>query len=146
MLYTDFILFGPVAAVQASSQPGTSAQWAAEFRRNLLMGGEIPPLAYFLIVTPEFIYLWKDSDAEPVVRLPDAVIPAASHLARFVKGTPVCLDKVDPTIFKMIVDFWLSDLGWPASEAADIALANGFEGIGFIEAVRGGKMDRDEAV
>ncbi|HEX8674545.1 MAG TPA: hypothetical protein VF710_21780 [Longimicrobium sp.] len=146
MLYTDFILFGPVAAVQATSQRGTSAQWAGEFRRNLLMGGEIPPLGYFLIVTPDSIYLWKDSDVEPVVRLPDAVIPAAPHLTRYLDCTRVCLDTVDPSIFKMIVDFWLSDFGYPVSKAADIALANGFEGTGFIEAVRGGRMARDEAV
>jgi hypothetical protein len=149
MLYTDFILFRPdrrlVAAVQANGQFNTSAQWAAEFRRNLLVRGGIPPLEYFLIVTPDTVYLWQDSDVEPVVRLPDAVIPARPHLARYVDGTRVRLETVDPTIFKMIVEFWLSDLGYPVSEAAEIALANGFDGIGLIEAVRGGKMECKEA-
>ena len=149
MLYTDFILFRPdrrlVAAVQATRLLGTSAQWAAEFRRNLLVGGEIPPLEYFLIVTPESIYLWKDSAVEPVVRLPDAVIPAAPHLARYLKGTRVCLDTADRLTFKMIVEFWLAELGYPVSRAAEVALANGFDGIGFVEAVRGGKMESAEA-
>lgn len=149
MLYTDFILFRPdrrlVAAVQANGQFNTSAQWAAEFRRNLLMGGRIPPLEYFLIVTPDSIYLWKDSDVEPVVRLPDAVIPAAPHFGRYLDRTRVRLDAVETSIFKMIVEFWLSDLGYPVSKAAEIALANGFEGIGLIEAVRGGKMESKEA-
>jgi hypothetical protein len=149
MLYSDFILFRPdrrlVAAVQANGQFNTSAQWAAEFRRNLLMGGRIPPLEYFLIVTPDSIYLWKDSDVEPVVRLPDAVIPARPHLAPYVDGTRVRLETVNPLTFKMIVEFWLSDLGDTGGKAAEIALENGFEGFGLIDAVRGGKMESKEA-
>jgi hypothetical protein len=53
------------------SKRGTSSEWAAEFRRNILAHFEAfrgAPL--FLLVTPSRLYLWKDAPTDLVDESP----------------------------------------------------------------------------
>src|SRR5215216_3652568 len=59
----DFVAYDPEGRVlllaEAKSRHGTSESWAARLRRNMLSHGMLPWSKYFLIATPERIYLWK---------------------------------------------------------------------------------------
>src|SRR5215831_18277134 len=60
--------------VEAKSQQQTSREWAARFRRNLLVHDVIPPANYFLLAMPDHLYLWKDgvnlAEAPPTYEIP----------------------------------------------------------------------------
>lgn len=64
----DFMVYTPeqklllVVTVKATNDE--SEQWAAKFRRNLLVNGAIPTSPYFLLVLPQHVYLWKDASTQ----------------------------------------------------------------------------------
>src|ERR1017187_7819118 len=59
----DFVAYdrdgGVLLLAEAKSRHGTSQDWAAGLRRNMLAHGLLPWAKYFLIATPERMYLWK---------------------------------------------------------------------------------------
>ena len=59
----DFIAYDRegriVLLAEAKSRRGTSEDWAARLRRNMPSHGVLPWAKYFLIATPERMYLWK---------------------------------------------------------------------------------------
>ncbi len=85
MLHFDFSLYDPfsqlAALVDIRSVRGTSTDWAAKLRRDLLAHDEVPRGPFLLVATPERIFLWRDeaegdplatpdyeADAEPLFR------------------------------------------------------------------------------
>lgn len=59
MLYDEnnnLVLVGEVRATKNQDQ-----EWAAKLRSNLVAHGLSPSAPFFLLVSPEFIYLWKDA-------------------------------------------------------------------------------------
>lgn len=99
-------------AVDIRAVRGTTTEWAAELRRNLLSHGDSPlqEAHYFLIVTPERIYLWEDVgdvvEAIPPTHEYDAKALLAPYFARtrFTPGT------VSGYAFELLVGDWVSDL------------------------------------
>ena len=58
MLYDEnnnLLLVGEVKATKSQDQ-----EWVAKLRRNLVAHGLLPTAPFFLLVSPEHIYLWKD--------------------------------------------------------------------------------------
>ena len=68
-LRADLAIFdrsGQIAAVaEIKRQLGTSCDWAAQVRRNLLAHGIRRLAGYFLLITPDRLYLWKDAGTNP---------------------------------------------------------------------------------
>ena len=68
--YADLALYdrsGRLAAVaEVKSRFGTSREWAAQTRRNILAHGAPSDADFFLLVTPDRLYLWKDAGTDPI--------------------------------------------------------------------------------
>lgn len=142
----DFFLYDRIgrlaAVVEVSASPGTSSEWAAEFRRNILAHFETfrgAPL--FLLVTPDRLYLWKDAptdledDSTPVP--PDYVVDSELLFSRYLEQTRLRLQKISRPAFEMVVMSWLGDLVRQTPEVIGIY---GLEGSGLSEAAKNGRI------
>lgn len=56
---------------EVKNRRGVSKSWAATFRRNLLAHSEIPSSAFFLLIFPDQLHLWKPGVAANVEQKPD---------------------------------------------------------------------------
>ncbi len=76
----DFVAYDRKGQVlllaEAKSRHGTSESWAARLRRNMLAHGMLPWAKYFLIATPERMYLWKQGRHDPAEVPPGFTIDA----------------------------------------------------------------------
>lgn len=149
MMRLDYVLFradGSLAAlVEAKASRDTSPEWAAQFRRNLMDYPELPPAEFFVFVARDWIYLWRDAGPEAVLIPPHAVIPTAPLLGRYFDRKSYTLETVDGVVFDWTVGDWLSDLCKPWGKAGDLALRHGLAGTGFVEALRGGRIEYKDA-
>ncbi len=149
MMRLDYVLFradGSLAAlVEANTSQGTSPEWAAQFRRNIMEHGNLPPAEFFVFVTRESLYLWRNAGNAPIAILPHAVIPTAPLLGRYVERLSTSLETVHGLTFETIVGDWLWDLSDPRDEAGDLAREHGLAGTGFVEALRGGRIEHKDA-
>jgi hypothetical protein len=124
----------------------TTPQWAAELRRNLLAREEFRPTQYFLIVTPDRLYLWKEPKPGTDAMLPDFVVDSRPLFLPYLQKTSVDLDHISPFVFDLVVISWLSDL---------VYAQQGTEGLeprqawlmdsGFLNATRNGTLSYDLA-
>jgi hypothetical protein len=133
------------AAVLISGVRKTSPGWAAEYRRNLLAHGPLPPGDFFLIVTPDRVYLWKDAGTEPAVVPPDYAIDGRPIFSPYLEQTSLELDKINKLTFELLVDSWFTDLIW-LRPAEDLARSQSWlVESGFLAAVRDGRVIDESA-
>src|SRR5690349_14383827 len=59
--------------VEVKHKRETTPEWAAALRRNLLAHEGFRQTEYFLVLTPDHLYLWKGLKAEAAAVLPDFV-------------------------------------------------------------------------
>lgn len=139
MAQPDFTLYDRIGrrkvVVEVKSKRGTSEQWAAEFRRNLLAAHEeFQDADFFVIATPDRVYLWRERAEAPSAVRPDYVLdgsvfrPYTSHL-----------DEMNGDGFLLVVMSWLSDLMRPR-DAGDLAEGDRLSQSGLLESVRNGKL------
>jgi hypothetical protein len=100
----------PILLAEVKSTHGTSNEWAARFRRNLLARGTLPPAPFFLIATPDHMYFWRQQDPtskeEPPQFTMDATHELKPYFDRF-KQTP---EKTGGQALELILFSWLRDL------------------------------------
>jgi hypothetical protein len=142
----DFFLYDRIgrlaAVIEISAKRGTSSEWAAEFRRNILAYFEAfrgAPL--FLLVTPDRLYLWKDAptdleDESPPVP-PDYEVDGGPLFSRYLERTRLKLEEISRPAFELIVMSWLGDL---IRQTPDVLGIDGLEDSGLPEAARDGRL------
>jgi hypothetical protein len=99
-----------VLLVEAKSRSGTSEHWAARLRRNMLAHGVLPRAKYFLIATPEKMYLWKQERFNPSETPPEFTIDAATVLEPYFQRLHQAPSKISPEAFELLVLTWLTDI------------------------------------
>jgi hypothetical protein len=117
------------AAIEVKGGSGTSALWARDLRANLLQASRLPVADYFVIVTPEEMYLWPQEappGAEPTV------VAIGDSLKRYLKSTQLAPHTIGPQSLEILVGWWLRDV------SRGVAI----EGLPseFIEALRWGNV------
>lgn len=109
---TDFALYdrsGRLTAVaEIKNKLGTSSEWAAQTRRNILAHGGSCSAGFFLLVTPDRLYLWKD--AEPVQVPPTFEADTREEFAPYFESAKVDPQHLSGNAFEMLVATWLSDI------------------------------------
>lgn len=149
MLRADLALYDRyrqlVALVEVKSRPGTSREWAARFRRNLLSRGDVLPIRYFIIVTPDWLFLWKETEAS-TDGAPHYSIDVRSFLRPYVERIDPGDGPLPGPAFELVVGAWFADLMYarersPGDEEARGLLAES----GLIDALKEGRVEYDLA-
>jgi hypothetical protein len=141
----DFVLYdrhGRLAAiVEVKAKRGTSNSWAAEFRRNLLAHEAFRQAPYFLLVTPEKLYLWRESSrisgAESSPVPPDYELDAKSLFRRYLERAGLKPEDVSGQAFELIVMSWLGDL---ILQLPDVLREPDLEDSGLPQAAKDGRI------
>ena len=110
----DFVAYdregGVVLLAEAKSRLGTSEGWAARLRRNMLSHGVLPWAKYFLIATPERMYLWKQQRPNPADVPPEYTIDAATVFQPYFERLHQEPSEIGEEAFELLVATWLTDI------------------------------------
>jgi hypothetical protein len=96
--------------VEIKNRPGASAEWVIQMRRNLLVHDVIPPAPYFLLVLPDFFYLWADAVSVHELAPPAYQIKAAEVLAPYLDQSTQVLKELSEYSLELLLTSWLEDL------------------------------------
>lgn len=123
MRQTDFALYDRdrrlIALVEAKNKRGTSPEWAAQLRRNFLAhGGNLRGAEFFLLATPDHVYVWKGAGSEPRPITPTYVVDARPLFDPYFERTGLSLEEAGSQAFELAVGAWLSDLTRAAQDDA----------------------------
>jgi hypothetical protein len=126
----------PVLLVEVKNRTGTSKDWAAKLRRNIMAHGLSPNAPYFLVATPEHFYLWKDAgnrveEIEPTYEIDPRAINGPSFISE---------EKIGEFEFRTKVASWLirilnAEPGQTNGKVGELLTQSGLR-----EAIRGGKL------
>ncbi len=134
------------AVAEVKNRWGTSGAWAAQLRRNILAHGGFPATDFFLMVTPDRLYLWERSGTQPDVVEPAHEIDARPIFAPYFERSGVDPRRVSGSAFELVVDAWLADLmRYDSPHANEIAERNGLSDSGFPAAIRDGRIEYEAA-
>ena len=98
------------AIVEIKSKMGTSRTWATLTRRNILAHGDIGRVEFFLLVTPDWLNLWKDAGMEPDPVPPTYRADTTMEFAPYFAGAGVRPEDISGHAFELLVGAWLGDV------------------------------------
>lgn len=99
-----------ILLAEAKSRVGTSATWAAQFRRNMLAHGNLPKALFFLIVTPERMYFWKQDHPGVSDEPPEFTIDATKEFKPYFDKLQKRSERVSEQALELLVLSWLTDI------------------------------------
>ncbi|MYE00380.1 MAG: hypothetical protein F4Y03_03755 [Alphaproteobacteria bacterium] len=135
------------AIAEVKAKLGTSADWAAKTRRNLLDYGAFGDAEFFLIVTPDKIYLWKDAGTSPDPVPPTYVVDTESELGRYFRRTGIQPESISGHAFELLVSAWLSSVTRSTEASTDDNRIPGWLAeTGLPAAVRDGRVEYEVLV
>ena len=76
----------------------------------MLSHGMLPLARYFLIATPERMYLWKQESLDPVEALPEFTIDAEEVFQPYFQKLDQEPLNIGPEAFELVVLTWLTDI------------------------------------
>lgn len=134
------------ALAEIKNKAGTSPRWAADLRRNMLTHGGSQSAPYFLIITPDRVYLWKNADGPTDSFDPSSEVEATALFKPYFDRARVTPETVSGPAFELIVGSWLADLV-RANRALGESVADHhpLTDSGFVEAVREGRVEYEIA-
>lgn len=148
--YADLTLYDRdgrlIAVAEVKNKQGTSPEWAAKLRRNILAHGRHYNADFFLLVTPDRLYIWKSAGAVPTLIQPTYEFDARPIFAPYFERAGVKPSDISGHAFELMVAAWLGDL--IRSEEQREALTNGQRLLvesGFLTAARDGRIAYEEA-
>lgn len=125
---------------------GTTGEWAARTRRNILAHGGWLGAQFLLFITRDRLYMWKNAGADPVPVQPNYDVDSRLELVPYFNRAGLDPSKVSRPAFESLVGDWLNDLTLP--HAAPRQLVEGSDWLvrsGFLSAVKGGRIAYDAA-
>ena len=90
------------AVAEVKNRRGTSSEWATRLRRNILAHGGFPKTDFFLMVTPERLYLWQRSGNQPDLVEPAYEIDAIPIFAPYFERSGVDPRLVSGPAFELV--------------------------------------------
>ncbi len=94
--------------VEIKNKLGASAEWVIRMRHNLLVHSFIPHAPYFLLVLPDFFYLWTDTTPVNNLAEPDYKIDATEVLAPYLRSNQ-SLNDISGYGLELLIMSWLED-------------------------------------
>ena len=135
-----------IAVAEVKTKFGTSREWAAQLRRNVLAHGGFRDADFFLLVTPDTLYIWKEAGIEPIVSPPTYVIDARPILKPYFEAAHIDPNLINGRAFELVVGAWLSDL--TRSEKESEKLSNKKDWLaesGLLNAIKNGRIEYEAA-
>jgi len=102
--------------VEVKGQGRSSPDWAAKFRRNLLMHNVIPKSEYFLLALPDFLYLWRKADTSDVVP-PDYIARTFNVLKKYLTSLDAEPKYIAEEGLQLALTSWLRDATFSPNRA-----------------------------
>jgi hypothetical protein len=134
------------AVAEIKNKVGTSREWAAKLRRNILAHGGFRSIDFFLLVTPDRLYLWKDAGGEPTLVEPSYEVDAHPVLAPYFARAGVDSTDISGRAFELVVAAWLADLVRSAESPENLAgQQRWLVESGFLDAVTNGRVEYEVA-
>lgn len=130
----------PILLVEVKNGRGTSENWAALFRRNLIVHGSLPKTPYFIIATPERFYLWKNPPHTSEPALPDYAVDTSVVLERLLDRNKNEPESLGSAAFEILIGFWLAALINQRINGQETNGNRWLKESGLQEAVRGGRI------
>ena len=135
------------AVVEIKSKMRTSIEWAKLTRRNILARWETDGVDFFLLVTPDRLYMWKDSGARLGPDPPTHKADTTAEFAPYFEGAGVNPKRVSGDAFELLVGAWLGDVMRSARRADEITDAQRIlVESGLDTAVRDGHIEYEAVV
>ena len=110
----DLTLYDPsgrlTAIAEIKNKLGTSSEWAAKTRRNLLAHSGFSSADFFLLVTPDRLYVWKDAGTDPVESPPTYEANAEHMFEPYFKRVGLDPRQMSGHAFELLVSTWLGDV------------------------------------
>ena len=111
MGHADLVVFSAnnkiEVVVEVKTQTEATDLWAAELRRNLLVHSAVPDAQFFLLVMPEYLYLWHNKSGQEAIPA-DYKISTEEVLQPYTKDWQ--LDELQESNLELLVKTWLNDL------------------------------------
>ncbi|HEX6797125.1 MAG TPA: hypothetical protein VF116_05345 [Ktedonobacterales bacterium] len=128
----------PVALVEIKNRQNLSPDVAIQYRRNLLVHGALPRSSFFLLLSQDRGYIWKDASATDLDAAPTQTFPMSHVVERY---SLIPSDgRLTGTAFALLVLPWLNDLSSGRRDDCqepETSLAQ----TGFLDAIRGGHVE-----
>jgi hypothetical protein len=122
----DFVAYDRQGQVillaEAKTRRGTSAKWAAGLRTNMLSHGVLPTAKYFLIATPDHVYLWNQKSSNLSDAPPEFTIDGGEVFGSYFQKLDLDPSEIAPAAFELLVLTWLSDLARVSKQKPSRAL------------------------
>jgi hypothetical protein len=132
---------------EVKNKKNTSPNWATQLRRNILAHSHRPPSSdYFLVATPDRLYLWKSSgDSQPSDARPLAV-DAKQIFSSYLESAGVAPETASSPAFELAVAAWLADLTQSGDMRAKLAAElPSLLDSGFLDAIKDGQIALEKA-
>lgn len=111
-------------------------------RRNLMELDKFPAVTFFLIATPDRIYIWRDAPKGSALIPPTYVIDAQSLLKPYFEGAKVDAGEITGPAFEMMIAIWLSDLVRLRDLPGDLGNRQGWlKDSSFHEVIKNGRVE-----
>lgn len=127
----------PVAAVEVKSREALSPELAAILRRNLIVHGYTPRTPYFMLLSQDVGYLWKNAAADAPDAPPEHQFPLRTVIERYLGTEPQ--RRLSGGELEFVILHWLIELTLgqrePGEEPESTLVA-----AGFAQAIRGGRV------
>ena len=135
------------AVAEVKNRFGTSPNWAAKTRRNILAHGGQWGSDFFLLITPDRLYVWKDAGIDPIERLPTYEADTGRIFAPYFENAGIDPRQVSGQAFELVVAAWLSDLTRSSDTPKELTCNQGWlDESGFRAAVRDGRIEYEALV
>ena len=128
---------------EVKTKTRSSPEWAALLRRNLAAYG-LPPARYFMVATPDQLYLWSGKPFQPEVIPPDLSVDTRQLFAPYFGNAEPPPGSLGESSFEWIVASWLNELldGHGVNRLPPNA-AEWFRSEGLLDALRGGRLEQN---
>lgn len=129
--------------IEVKNKSGTSSEWAAKMRRNILAHGLIPSAEFFLLALPDHFYLWKNVGMIPGEIPPTYDINPEPFLKPYYDRIGISPEELSGISFELIVFSWLNELKLSDKIPSHLPrkLQDWLFESGFFEAIQDGQIE-----
>ena len=123
--------------VEVKSYRNATDEWAAKLRRNLLADGFIPASEFFLLVLPEYSYLWRSCESLDAV---PADYKFSTKDVLQLRGDTANPDKLSSFGLELLTSSWLNALAVSQVSRGEVPELDWIFDSGLYDSIKDGSV------